>query len=110
MNIPNSINRKILWQYVNLKINRSIHHAHVLSVIVILFDEIIKELIRGNDIKIVNFGTLKLKEMKPRWYHNVKYRRLMKSESHKILRFTMAPKIRKIMCDFLDIDKTFGSD
>jgi nucleoid DNA-binding protein len=110
MNIPNSINKKVLWHYVNLKIHRKIHHGHVFSVLSILFDEIVKDLLDGKEIKIVNFGTLVLKEMKPRKYHDVRYNCVMQSKGHKILRFSLSPKIRKKMCYFLDIDKTFGDD
>ncbi len=110
MKIPTSISKKVLWQYVNLKINRSIHHAHVFSVITILFDEIVKDLVNGKEIKIVNFGTLILKELKPRKYHDVRYMRVMQSNGSKILRFSLTPKIRKKICDFLNIDKTFGDD
>ena len=110
MNIPISISKKVLWQYVNLKINRFVHHAHVYSVITILFDEMVKDLVNGKDIKIVNFGTLILKQMKPRKYHNVRYMQVMQSGGSKILRFSLTPKIRKKICDFLDIDKTFGDD
>jgi nucleoid DNA-binding protein len=110
MKIPTSISKKVLWQYVNLKIRRSIHHAHVFSVITILFDEMIKDLISGKEIKIINFGTLVLKQMKPRKYHDVRYMCVMQSDGYKILRFSLTPKIRKKICDFLDIDKTFGND
>lgn len=110
MKLPISIGRKKLWQYVNVKINRKIHHAHVFSVISILFDEIIKDLVSGNKIKIMNFGTLVLKDTKPRRYHNVIHRCVMLSDSHKILKFSLSPKIRKKLCDLLDIDKTFGGD
>jgi nucleoid DNA-binding protein len=110
MNIPTSICRQILWQYVNLKIKRAIHHAHVFSVISILFDEIVKDFIAGKELKIVNFGTIELKEMKPRNYHNVKLMRVVKSEGHKILRFTLAPKVKKKLCKLLDLDKTFKDD
>lgn len=107
MNIPTSISKKVLWQYVNLKINRSIHHAHVYSVISILFDEMVRDLVNGKEIKIGNFGTLILKQMKPRKYHNVRHKQVMQSRGSKILRFSFALKIRKKICDFLDIDKTF---
>jgi len=110
MNLPTSISKKILWQYVNVKINRVINYAHVYSVIVILFDEIIKDLVRGSEIKIYNFGTLVLKKTKPRKYHNVKYMCVMQSGSNKILHFSISPKIRKKICDFIDIDKTFKDD
>lgn len=106
----NGIDKRSLWKYVNKKIKRSIHHAHVFSVICIMFEEMIKDLILGKEIKITNFGTFRLKEMKPRKYHNVKYRCLVQSDAHNILRFSLSSKIKKKICEYLDIDKTFGSD
>jgi len=107
MNIPTSIGRHILWQYVNLKIKRAVHHAHVFSVISILFDEIIKDFIAGKKLTIFNFGTIELKQMKPRNYHNVTLRRVVTSEGCKILRFKLTGKVKKKLCNLLDLDKTF---
>lgn len=97
-----SINKRSLWRYVNIKINRIIHHYHVFSVITILFDEMLKDLISGKDIKIFNFGLLKLKDTKPRKYHDVRYKKILLSKSHRILKFTLAPPIRKKLCANLD--------
>ena len=105
-----SINKRILWRYVNQKIRRLIHHYHVFAVITILFDEMLKDLIRNKEIKIFNFGTLSLKEMKPRRYHDVREKKVMLSKGHRILRFTLAPQIRKKLCDRLDLDKTLRND
>lgn len=101
-----SINKRILWRYVNQKINRMIHHYHVFSVITILFDEILKDLKLGKKINVFNFGTLELKNMKPRKYHDVRFQKVLLSEGHKILRFSLAPQIRKKICEHLDLDKT----
>lgn len=105
MNIPTSISRKILWQYVNLKINRVINFAHVYSVIVILFDEMIKELVKGSEIKIFNFGTLKIKKTKPRMYFDINQRRMMKSKGNNNMYFSFSPKIRNKLCELIDSDK-----
>jgi len=105
-----SITKKKLWQYVNKKIEYSINHAHVFSVICILFEEIIKELLVKGELKIVNFGVLKLKNMNPRKYHDVRHQKVMYSEGNKIFRFILSPKLRKKLCDNLDLDVTFGGD
>lgn len=105
-----SINKRTLWRYVNAKIKRLIHHYHVFSVITILFDEMIGDLLAGKDIKIANFGVLSLKSMKPRRYHDVVQKRVVLSKGHRILRFTLSPPIRKKLCDHLDLDKTLGDD
>lgn len=110
MSNESSINKRVLWRYVNKKIHRLIHHYHVFSIITILFEEMIKDLVNGKDIKIFNFGVLTLKYMKPRKYHDVNQRRVVLSKRHRILRFSLAKIIRKKLCDNLDLDKTYGND
>ncbi len=100
-----SISKRGLWQYVNRKIKRLIHHYHVFSVISILFEEMIKDLKNGKEIKIVNLGTLVLKDMPPRRYHDVRFHRIMESPGHRIMRLFLTKQIRKKLCDSLDLDK-----
>lgn len=100
-----SVSKRDLWHYVNRKIKRLIHHYHVFSVISILFEEMIKDLQAGKDIQITNFGKITLKEMPPRKYHDVRFRRVMESPGHRIMRLFLAKPIRKKMCDSLDLDK-----
>jgi nucleoid DNA-binding protein len=99
-----SISKRDLWHYVNRKIKRLIHHYHVFSVISILFEEMIKDLQAGQEIKIANFGTLLLKNTSPRKYHDVRFRRIMESPGHRIMRLFLAKPIRKKLCDSLDLD------
>lgn len=105
-----SIDKRALWRFVNKKIKRVIHHYHVFSVITILFDEMLKDLRAGKTIKISNFGTLTLKQMKPRRYFDVKHQKVMLSSGKKILRFKLAPKFRKNLVDHVDLDKTLKDD
>jgi len=97
-----SISKRTLWRFVNLKIKRIIHHYHVFSIITILFNEVISDLLKGNKIKIFNFGTLILKKLKPRRHFNIKFQKVMQAKGHKILRFTLAPAFRKKLVDHLD--------
>lgn len=110
MNWSDSISKRRLWRYVNQKINRVIHHAHVMSVIAILFEEMLQDLKSGKEIKIHNFGTLSLVNTKPRWYHDVRFGKVIQSKPHRILRFRLATPIHKKLRSLLDIDKTFKDD
>jgi nucleoid DNA-binding protein len=110
MEIPNSISKLIFWRYVNKKIKRSINHYHVLSVITILFEEMLIDLKQGKEIKIFNLGTLTLGLTKPRKYYDVRFQKVMQSEGHKILRFILAPTLSKKLRALLDIDRTFEGD
>jgi nucleoid DNA-binding protein len=101
-----NVDKRTLWQYVNRKFKGIIHHYHVLAVITILFEEMISDLKQGKQIDIFNLGTLSLKQMKPRQYHDVRHRRMMHAQGRRVLRFSLSSKIRKKLCDNLDIDKT----
>lgn len=106
MLLPISIDKRILWKYVNKKFKGVIHYYHVLAVIDILFEEIIKDLRHNKEIPIFNFGILSLKQMKPRLYHNVKYGQVMYSQGNKILRFTLSPKIKKKLIKNINTEAT----
>lgn len=110
MKLPLSINKRIIWRYVNKKIKRSIHHYHVFSVISILFEEIIKDLKNGKNINIFNFGVLTLKDTKPRKYFDVRYRQTMLSKGHRIMKFSLTKKIKRKIYQLLDVKKTLGDN
>jgi nucleoid DNA-binding protein len=105
VNTPTSISKKIFWQYINRRVKT--HYKHVFSIVSILFDELKKDLIKGEEINIFNFGTLQLVITKPRVYHHVRLMCNMKSKGGKVLRFVLYPEIRDKLCGLIDIDKTF---
>lgn len=100
-----SVSKRDLWHYVNRKIKRLIHHYHVFSVISILFDEMIKDLKSGKEIKIANLGVLVLKDTPPRKYHDVRFHRVMESPGHRVMRLFLSKTIRKKLVEALDLDK-----
>lgn len=106
-----SIDKRTLWRTVNKRIKRTaIHSFHVFSVLTILFDEMLKDLKQGKVIKIYNFGSLFLKNLKPRKYFDVTTQQVMLSKEHRILRFILAAPIRKKLTTNLDLDKTLKGD
>lgn len=104
----NNISKRDLWRYVNKKIKGNIHHYHVISVISILFDEIIKDLKADKPIKITNFGTLVLKNLKQRKYYDINHREVRISNKRRILKFSLSRNIKNKLCKYLDIATTFG--
>lgn len=101
--LPNSITKRVLWRYVNKKIDRVIHHYHVFSIISILFDEILIDLKLGKELKIFNFGSLTVKKLPPRKYYNIHDKIVRVSKPHNILRFNLSPKLRKELKKQLDV-------
>lgn len=103
--IPLNISKRDLWHYVNKKIKRLIHHYHVSSVISILFEEMVKDLRAGKEIKVINLGSFVLKETPPRRYHDVTLRKMMSSSGHRIMRLFLSRSLRKKLCNSLDLTK-----
>jgi nucleoid DNA-binding protein len=101
-----SVSKRDLWRYVNRKIKRLVHHYHVFAVISILFEELVKDLVAGKEIKIANFGTLVLKKTPARKYHDVRYHQMMDAPGHRVMRIFLAKSIRKKLCESLDLDST----
>ena len=99
-----SISKRDLWRYVNRKIKRLVHHYHVFAVITLLFEEMVKDLLAGKEIKVANFGTLVLKDMPARRYHDVRFHKVMEAEGHRVIRLFLAKPIRKKLCNSLDLD------
>jgi len=97
-----SITKRKLWHYVNLKIKRAIHHYHVFSVISILFEELLIDFQNKKEVKIHNFGTFSLKTLKSKKYFDLFKLAVLDSTPKRILRFTLAPRIRKKILRHLD--------
>ncbi len=102
-----SVDRRFLWKYVIKKIKKSIHHAHVMSVINILLDEVIKDLIVSKKIKIGNFGQFIFKKLQPRKHFNLRTQKYEMSKGNSIMRFELNKKLRKFLIKNLDVAKTF---
>ena len=107
---PHSVSKRDLWRYVNRKIKRMAHYYDVFAVISILFEEMVKDLKQGKSIRIANLGTISLQPTKPRWYHNVRLRKMVLSPGYRVMRFVLAPTIHKKLIQFLDLDKTLKDD
>lgn len=100
-----NISKRDFQSHVHHRLKKIFNKHHILSVINILFEELVKDLRSGKKIKIANFGTLNLKKMPPRHYYDVRFQRVMTSPGHYIVRFFMARPIKKILCQSIDLDK-----
>jgi len=94
---PDSVSKRDLWRYVNIKIKRIIHHYHVASVISILFEEMMIDLRARKTIKIGNFGKLQLIDTPPKSYFHITERKRLWSPGYRMLKFTMTPKLKRII-------------
>lgn len=90
-------NQKSLWELILKRIDHDIHVHHVRSIMRILIDEISKELISGSEIKILNFGTLKIQELKPKKIRNIATKKITFTKRVKILRFKLTRRYAKYL-------------
>ena len=109
MNWADNIRRKQLCQYVNKKINRSIHHSHVLGVITILFDEMIKDFDLGKQIRIHNLGTFSLQNTKGRRHYNFSTKQVEQSKPHRIMKFGLMKGVHRKLLSLIDVGKTLAA-
>ena len=77
--IPDSINRAFLIKFIHDKVSVILKAEHVLNVIVLLFDELIKDLNDDKKITITNFGCIYLQKTNPKLYFDIVEKRLKKS-------------------------------
>lgn len=105
-----SVDRRYLWQYVTKKLNHSIHYSHIQSVINIMFEIMLEDLNNGLEISIGNFGKFLLKKLGARKHINIYSGQYEKSPGNRIIRFELTKKLRRILMNNLDIDKTFKGD
>jgi nucleoid DNA-binding protein len=108
--LTDNISKNDLWYYVNNKLKHSIHSKHVLAVLNILFDEMLSDLQQGKTVNVINLGALSLPITKPRKHYHIHLRKVVQSTGHRIIKFLLAPTIRKKIIQFLDIDRTFRHD
>jgi len=108
--VPN-IDRRKLWRFVNKKFKGKINHTHILCVINILFDEMVKDLDANKEVKIHNLGTIFLYKTKPKKYFDFVHQKVMQSNTiRRLLKFSLKKRLKDKIKENIDIDKTFFGD
>jgi len=95
MNEHKKYTKRELIQPIAQNLGDSINVAHIASVLSIFIDEMTKELLSGNEIKIANFGTFLLKNIKGTVFRNVVSKKLATSKKTRALRFKLTRRFRK---------------
>lgn len=106
----NNVDRRFLWQYVARKLRKRVLVTHVASVVNIVLDEMVNELLSIGLIKIGNFGKFFFKQMLPRRHYDFNKREIVLSKGSKILRFKLNENVQEIITNNLDVAKTFKED
>jgi nucleoid DNA-binding protein len=108
-NLPSRIDKLIFCRYVKSKLVIPIHAKHIMGVVNILFDELLKDFKSGKNLRIHNFGKITL-EKRPRKHRHITLNRIVISPGKYIFRFFMPDKIKRKISSMIDVDKTFGKD
>lgn len=94
--IMSKIKKYKLIQLVSKKIEYSIHQLHILSVVNIFIEEMMKDLKNDKKIKIINFGTFELNKIKPKKIQNIITKKPQITKQTNALRFKLFRKISNI--------------
>lgn len=89
--------KNTLWRLITKDINYSIHSFHIIAVIHILIEEILKEMKAGKEIDITNFGILKIKRIKPKKITTINERNIKFVSAINSLRFILPRHISKYL-------------
>lgn len=90
--------RQILLLLIK-NLNYIFHNAHIYSVMNIFLQEVKKELLLNKKIKIGNFGTFNLVDLKSKKIKSVKDGSIKNTKSSKSLRFKISKKLSKYMLE-----------
>lgn len=96
-----------LWYYVNHKTNRVVNALHVLTVVNLLIEELVQDLKDNKEIKIFNFATISLEQMKSRPYIDIATKTKKMSKPNKKLTFKLNKNVKMLIFKNVDLDKTF---
>jgi nucleoid DNA-binding protein len=95
---PNHYTKRQLFQLVINKLKgKHIHKYHTISVINIFIDEMINELKSGNKIKIDNFATFQLNQLKPKMVWSYVSKKMMMGRAVKAMRIKLDKKLKKYL-------------
>ena len=102
--------KKDLCDAVYHHLDNKIDYTHIVSIISILMEEMVKDLFNKGKFYIGNFGWFIFKRLPPRGYFNFQTGKVERSEGNKILRFKINKKLKRNILDNLDIARTFDDE
>jgi hypothetical protein len=104
--LPLCIGRRMLISYVCRKLQYKIESIHVACIAGILFDEIMKDMFDSKEIKIYNFGVLRIYQLADQMGHDVVRRARVVKKGVKVLRLILDESIKNIVDVHLDVERT----
>lgn len=102
------LNKQKLIKRISKELKQTIELKHITAVVSILFEEIARDLLENQKIRIKHFGNFFLKQTKEKRHMNIATREIDTHPSRKKLRFEIAEKLRIFLINHLDVENTFG--
>lgn len=102
-----TIKKARLVELVEERMSIKVDPLHIASIITILLEEIYQDIVSKGKFKIKNFGTFILRQVPPRKYFNFQTQQVEQSIGNKQFQFRLTKSLRKLICENINIDKTF---
>ena len=100
-----SMSRVGLLRDVSKRTNYIVNYHHVSSVITILFEEMLKDLLADKKIQVIGFGMFKTKITKSHRYYNFYHKKMMMAASYRRIKLKLTFKLLKKLSRLWDLDK-----
>lgn len=102
--MKSTVDKRQLYAYVSKRIEHVINDRHVIAVINIMFEEMVKDLKAGVPIQIVHFGILSLPFPKAsRKYWDFRFQKVMTAPGTRKLDFSLTERLSKKLRSILDM-------
>jgi nucleoid DNA-binding protein len=105
-----NVDKRSLCNYVHSKLDGAISGEHIACVISIMFEEMLKELLTNHIVPIGNFGDFLFRKMPARRHMNIATKQCEISPGKQIIRFRLSKKLRHILLNKVDLDKTITNN
>ena len=102
-----AIKKARLVELVEKRIPIKVDPLHIASIISILSEEICQDIVSKGKFTIKNFGTFILRQVPSRKFFNFQTQQVEQSVGNKQFQFRLTKSLRKLICDNINIDKTF---
>ncbi len=104
------IKKKYLAQVVSNKLDIEIDRRHIISIITILFEEIVKDIFTKGHFIIGNFGKFIFGRSPSRKFFNFQTGQVEQSVGNNILKFKLNEQLKRDILKQIDIERTFNNN
>lgn len=101
------IRKRYLAQLVANKLDIEIDRRHIVSIITILFEEIMKDILTKGQFVITNFGKFLFGRSPSRKFFNFQTGKVEQSVGNNKLKFQLNEQLKRNILNQIDVERTF---